>query len=784
MREGMRGFVGPLVVAAVLAIAAAFALRPCAPARAEGTSQQRRLQTQPQTQPKAQRPTRSRPQPIAERVVIVVLGGVGWDDLDLPQAAGVRRVFESGWVANMSCPTKGPCTIERALLTLSAAAAADAGPAAGAAYGADEEVEQGTASEAYVRRTARLPSGAQVVHLGVHELVEMNASGPSPVRPGLLGESVVSLGRQTAVLGNSDLTGRTVPEHPRRQAVLLAMDETGRVRWGDVGVETLVPDAEAAYGLRTNVALLLNRYRRLPDRVGLVVIDMGDTSRASRHESASAPAARRFTKGRALARASELLERLVELAGEEAAILVVSPAHDVSGASPQELTPMVMLLPGARPGLATSLTTRRPGLVSGIDLVRTVRWILSGEDSLKSDLGGRPIARAGGPSTPVLADLARRSVRSTTINEVRPALSWVWLVAQLIGIIAGAVLVRAKATDENASRLTEALLLWLVAFPLAGVLVGWLPDSLIGRGAVIILVVSGAAALAAALTLAPIGASRRLGAVVGALAAVILCDQAIGSFSETRLAADTVFGYSLLSGGRYYGIGNEAWSLLFAAVAVGVGLFLDADRTPWPQRRWLVAATFALVALFVGLPFLGANVGGFISCAVGFAVIWLGLDGKRLSWRWVLGVSGAVLAALVALTLIDLASSGERATHLGTVVRQVGMSGLDTAIVIAKRKLQLNLSIFQRMPVTLLVLPLLALAAIERRRPSGALAVFLVDRPRLSTALTGVLVASVVGLATNDTGVTVPALMAGIAVPAVLMLMLAAKRWRSEALAL
>lgn len=724
-------------------------------------------------------------EPLAERVIIVLLSGMTWDDLDLKQAYGVRAAFESGWAANINIATLGDSrTLARALTSLSAAVRADAGPEALEAMNADERIENGNASDAYLRRTGRLPGRFDVFHLGQPALTRLNAGAATAVRPGLLGSVVAGLGRGAAVYGNSDtlLTGSASGR--RREAALLAMDLAGRVARGDVGAGTLVADAETADGVRTNTALMLYRVSTLPKTIGLVVLDLGDTARAARLAPSATPPARRFAKARALSRASDLLDRLILLTGEEAAIVLIAPPVEEATDGKPVMSPFAILMPGARPGYATSASTKRPGLVSGTDLIRTVRYALGGDDTEDGSIPGRVIGRFGGTTKVDVTKLAGDADRALTVWEGRWTVSWIWFVLQIVGAAVAVFLLRSRTDDESASRLTEALLLWLVAAPLSCLVLGIWPLGISSVRTFAVLSLAPAAILAAGLALTGMRPSRQLQIVYAATAIALVLDQLAGVLIGPRLVMDTAFGYSTVEGGRYYGIGNEGMSILFVAVALGLGLWLDQERVEWGRVRWQVAALLTAAALVVGLPFVGANLGGVIAVAAGFATMWLGWDGKRPTLRTVVTVAVVVALAAGGLVVFDMLRGPVQATHLAAAGRDVAGGGVAAAAQIAARKLTLSLDIFRKNPAAWLVLVFIALMVVERRRPQGLIASMVADRPRFTAALTGVFVGGVVGGLVEDTGIYVPATMLGIALPSILLLLLAGARWRRTALEL
>ncbi len=111
---------------------------------------------------------------------------------------------------------------------------------------------------------------------------------------------------------------------------------------------------------------------------------------------------------------------------------------------------------------------------------------------------------------------------------------------------------------------------------------------------------------------------------------------------------------------------------------------------------------------------------------------------------------------------LDLARPADQRTHLGRFVESLADGGAGTVI---GRKLESNVSILTSSVWTWLVPIGLAFLAFLTWRSRGLLQ-HLQDRvPGLRAFLVGGLVAATLGLAVNDSGVAIPAMMFGVALP-------------------
>ena len=100
---------------------------------------------------------------------------------------------------------------------------------------------------------------------------------------------------------------------------------------------------------------------------------------------------------------------------------------------------------------------------------------------------------------------------------------------------------------------------------------------------------------------------------------IVLVDSLFGGYAELK----SFLGYSAVSGGRYYGIGNEYMGVMLGAYLTWMALFLPKVRT-W--RRELLWLAVFLISLVFFHPYLGADIGGGISALLGLGIttyLWL-----------------------------------------------------------------------------------------------------------------------------------------------------------------
>ena len=235
--------------------------------------------------------------------------------------------------------------------------------------------------------------------------------------------------------------------------------------------------------------------------------------------------------------------------------------------------------------------------------------------------------------------------------------------------------------------------------------------------------------------------------------ALLLVDVATGA----RLQLAGILGYAPQTSSRFFGLGNTAFGVL-----AGAALLLAALHVVHaPRRREAVVAAAALLAVVVfvdGAPFLGADVSGVVTLVpvCGLAVV--ALAGRRLTWRTAALAGLAAAVALGAVTAVDLLRPPESRTHLGRLAAETLQSGDDNLFATLARRAEVTaVAVGQNFWTA--VTPVIAigvLAVLLRSRRARAL---VLPGSPARAGLLAALAAGLIGMAVNDSGVVVVAMV-------------------------
>ena len=692
------------------------------------------------------------------KLLIVVMDKVTWQDL---RAEGVEaptfwELARKSAIGAMCVRTASTTEGAGAYLTLGAGSrAAAATPryrehsVEGYAFDVSERVEGLSAATAYRANTGWSAGDNRIVHLGLGELLQQNLTPSYPLRLGLLGETLTRAGLHVACLGNAD-TERS----PHREIAAFGLDAQGRVALGDVGDDLRWRDNALPYRYTTDRARLYAAFERAAKRAEVMIVDLGETSRAEEYAALVSPEQARRLMVRAIAQADRTLAGLLARAPRDTwSVLLVTPAAPAatSDRAFAALTPVIFAVPGGEPALLTSPSTRRLGLVVNTDVAATVLDYFA--LPTPPDSVGRAITATharGDAVAALMKDLARndaleaaRRPVARTYATVAAILLWLCVVMFILG----------ERAPRWSRALVRGLLLVCLAAPAAALLIGAYPDPippLTMGGATV-----GLAILIAFLAAASTGWRAGDGALAGVVAVLLVADLLLGA----RMLHWSTLSYSAAAGARFYGVGNEYGGVLLGGALVAAAALLRGDTGD--SRGWRALAAFGLLVLaaVVGWPQLGANLGMALSCAVGFAVFAIYLMRHRFSWVDVVAVPVAVVGLAVIIVVVDLfLTKGKATSHVGLLVQEIRAQGVAPLVDVIVRKLGMSVMLIHTSlwtNVTLGASAVLVAAVVTRPR---ALFEALAARPWMTPAVVSCVIGAAAAIVLNDSGILAAAM--------------------------
>jgi len=709
------------------------------------------------------------------QVVIVLAPYLTWDDIMSDAMPVTRRLAEGSTVGNMNIRSStrfapNPPQVHIAV-TMSAGSPAAYDLTAPSAYNLEQRLEVGTAGEAYRRSMGAEPGESAIAYLGLARVLRANTLSTLSTVPGALGQAIADAGGATAAIGNSDGGYAEGEMYRSRPAAILAMDANGLLDFGDVSTSMLVESADSPYGVATDLNALQAAYLDALTRLevhggpGLLVIDPGDSERAFNFtEDASARAAESHRLA-AAATVDEVVARALAGLPDDALLVVLSTGQTRPSAGPSGFGPVIISGEGYEAGLVSSPSTHRKGLMTDLDVTATVLGALGIE---------RPVEVLGNPTTAGWTNgdaelrfdyLRSLNATAVAVDTVRPAVQNSYITITVIVLLGCAALLRPMQRalggwGRHVARAFGLLILLLLAMPVAATLMYlFVPRPQTPVTVAMLFLAVTLAVWALSVVVDHYRGSAAALAVVGLLTVVVLLgDQLFGA----PLSFSGMFSYSPLLGARYYGLGNEGASIIVGGGLAGFALLLDGFRDrAWtrPLRLYGPIVLGILVVALSAAPFWGANVGVVAWGTVAFSILWVHLNGKRITWRTVAAMLGMIVLAIAAFSFYEsLAASGAQ-THLGRAWESAGTGGISELWLIVARKAETNWRVLRATNWSILMIAILAFLGFMRWRPHGVFAETLKDYPSFAVAMTASLWGSLVGYFTEDSGIVIPALV-------------------------
>ncbi|HUV05934.1 MAG TPA: hypothetical protein VMX94_12620 [Armatimonadota bacterium] len=700
-----------------------------------------------------------------EAVVMVTLEGISLDQLvkwDIPE---YERLLRSGAIGLMNDKTEGNQVFDNNAVTIGAGTRAAGLEYAGSAFNTQELVDGERASRIFALNTGLSVPDAAVVHTGIAALLQLNTFQRYQVIPGLLGQQLQDAGIAVRVYGNSDQGAVR-----SRSAVTIAMNTQGWVPAGDVGKNTIIADPERPFAMRTNYDYLLQRLAKLPPGRSFVVVEMGDCRRADVWKPYLKPERYEHFKRLSAAECGRFAARLdAYLRGSTdryMLLFVVAAQEAEMVTSGDRLTPVILTGTEVTGGLLTSSTTRRPGLITNLDLAPTILEFFDIRTH-RSMLGSAAhvLRRSDGLS----ALAATNTQMVATFNARMPVLiGYVALV--VLGVILGILAVVLHRQPADSARLPAVpgyLRFFFAALMLAPLFLLLAPAFGIYSTVPSTVFLAASALVVAYMLNLWIRDSRLIFAAIGIAVSVAFCaDQLAGS----QLLKRSILSYDPITGIRFYGIGNECSGVLIGATLLG--LYSLFDYIPRIRRVHLILAGLfcAAVVALIGAPDQGTNFGGMLAALSGFGFALVKVSGKSSRRRTLLWAVAGTVILLAVLLAANVMLEPDKQSHIGRAFGQARESGPLSLLDIAIRKWSMNLRLIRSSVWTVALVSLIIGLAVLFCRPVGILKRTLGKHPAMNAGFMGILFGAIVAMLTNDSGVATAATsLLYLAMPLMLM---------------
>lgn len=611
--------------------------------------------------------------------------------------------------------------------------------------------------------------------------------------PGTLGESLAEQGKKVVAIGPG--------------ASVAAMDNSGRV---------------ANYRPRATAEELTSQVKVALEDAEVTIVDVGLVSSNSAIKVSSTslnatpadglPGADRTDKPRS----KQVLASLTAaLKAAQAADLVFGLDVADHSATPH-LGMAFTRAHGEKPGIIRSSSTRQLGLVSTVDFTSRIldatganapEYLVGGTFSVARDYG-----MAG--NLDWLRNQALRSDQASILQARFIVLTGIILLA-VVGLLL--FLLRREYLGLSSSSRKVIVLLCLSASLLgpASFLASNIPAGILGGTGgnftanvlqmsvplltvqffLLLIAISLALAvfcLVAGKVVARWWAGLQFSAPVLVAATLVIIWLLVSLLTGSPDQISAMFSSAATAATRFYGLNNNKYSFLFAAVLALECLVLAPAVAKFPERRrryFIYGFTLLTVAVILdGFPWLGADVGGPLAMILGIGITLNWVLGKKVGPGKVVALIVAAFLASSLFVLVDKLASPPARTHFGRFISEVANGG---GGIIVKRKAEAMVNTFGGSLIFTVLVILGAGVTIWYliRRKRGASGVASRPHARLGGGLStlnripgaayfakGVLLTSVLAALTNDSGALILVCAGLFTLPSLdVMLILSAK---------
>jgi hypothetical protein len=445
-------------------------------------------------------------------------------------------------------------------------------------------------------------------------------------------------------------------------------------------------------------------------------------------------------------RVATTIEETVMASSADRVLVIVASTRPSSEmrSSNDELHPLIVaegppsdLFAGRQEGSITSESTHRDGIVTDLDVMPTIAAFLGVDPP--AEIAGSVIDIIPGPPP---FELHERYLAQRRMYVPLGTAGAIYLAIAGLGAIV--VLALGSGVPRSVRRMFGWGCLSVAALATALLAGGHLPDLTYATVVPFVALVT----VFGTLAFAPLE-HRDVLLIPAGIGIAVLSFFAVEAILAWTAALTPFVGGSELDGGRFYGLPN-----------VFIGLLIGSCL--WIAQRVRTVAGFGLlvaVALFAGLPYIGANLGGGVSLFAA-AGLWLAIrERERLGvWRGI-GVFVGVTVLGAALILVAHAISPFE-THVTRFEEQAG--GLAGGVEKIGDRLQVGFDLIARNPFALIPVLGLPIAIAAVLRPPAALRPSLRRSPAWRDAILVTLLAGVVAYLVNDSGPAAAGLAFGL----------------------
>jgi len=686
--------------------------------------------------------------------VLFILDRTSINDLAKYNLPNIKKLLDIGSLALMNTRAAGSYSEPSSYLTIGTGTRASAGEMGSLCFNNDEVYGYTSAEKLYHLYTGKLPQEGNIVNLGIQDLINQASTLNYTVTPGLLGELLKRNEINVYVLGNSDIKTPSGISY-KRYAPLIGMDKNG-ISEGDISEDLLVKDDNSPYMVKADYEKLYNKFVEYSKNGGLIIIDPGDILRADVFSKYTSPSLAQRYREKALYESDKLIGKILsDLDLSKDLFIIVTPYPSNQDIQINNLiTPVIIAGPSYSQGFATSNTTKRQGIITNLDIAPTILSYFNIEPPV--EMLGHPIESIKYQNA--LGYLINADKMIVSVHNARPLVLKSYVLFLVIVLILYIGLLFLK--KEYLKYLTP-IILGVMTVPLTFLILPLLGPLSLYLNIVAVVVLTG---LIDGLIMYFVKNDLDRLMVISLVTTITII---IDLLLNSPLMKNSILGYDVISGARFYGIGNEYMGVLIGSSIMGTMALTEKYKTKSVKILGFILFTVAFWLMV--LPQFGAKVGGFITGFMAFGSTILMLFGVKINKKTflIMFISMVILLFLMFIASMFFGTT----THMAQTAIIVKSEGINSLFQIFTRKLQMELNLIRYTIWSWVLIISILVLFILSYRPTGVLKNIFKNYKYVYYGFFGSIVGMLFALAFNDAGIVAAATTCIYAIPPILLLL-------------
>lgn len=636
----------------------------------------------------------------------------------------IRKIAEDGIVGIMNTRSNGRNNQYKPYVTLGSGQKADVYFDCLESYKVDKYI-----GEQYYNITFNRYSLGNLVNLSINRLNKINSLTLYDAQPGKLGEHLKSQGVSRCFIG-----GFWYDNSIKSPGFYISMDNYGLVDFGDVD--------EVFENGRLSLGKVVDSFRKYKDVSDFTVIELGEMESLYANKKLYSETTYELNKQRILDESGKAIELIVNSIDFSNTVLCIMAPYssDVYNNDIELLSPVIIYDGGKSRGILSSYTTRNPGIISALDFAP---YVLDYYGISTYGFIGYPIRYEYMKNHLDYILNLNTNVVSTSKSRPYVLKAFAIFIILILAIFTGKLLTGWSLSLSKITFIFKLCLLIPIAFLLEG---SFVITNIFSRS---LFIISTAFILTILVEKLFVEEINKIITIVFVNISALIIDILTGQ----SMLKMSIFSYDPVIGARYYGLGNEFLGVIIGCALIFCGCILEKKD----GLKYIVSFILLFIALIIGLPVMGCNIGGFITASLGFSLFML------LEYNYCLrrAIKTSLLffsLSVVIFLLINRMFSGTE-SHFSRMLEQIRVDGIGYFINIVFRKLSMALRLIRYTIWSKVLIVLIIAAVIITISPYNYVMSILKKNIHFKSAWIGAVIASFAAILFNDSGIVTAAII-------------------------